>query len=73
MLGGLINTSPTHRNIAEIKWDSRRSTTGDGKCIGTNYQLMGNFKLNTIRRCLRLVLDDYVESIAASARLAKEI
>ena len=73
MWGGLIHTSSTHCNIAEIQWHSRRLTTGDGKCLGTKYQLMGHLSPNTTRRYLHLVLDDYVESMPASNQLAEAI
>ena len=52
---------------------SRRLTTVAGKCVGTNYQLMGHSNLNTTRQYLRLLLDDYVESMPASTQLAKVI
>jgi len=45
----------------------------DGKCIETTSQLMGHSNLNTTRRYLHLVLDDYVESMPATAQLAKVI
>jgi len=45
----------------------------DGKCIETTSQLMGHSNLNTTRRYLHLVLDDYVESMPASTQLAKVI
>ena len=45
----------------------------DGKCIETTSQLMGHSNLNTTRRYLHLVLDDYVESMPASNQLAEAI
>ena len=73
MWGGLIHTSSTHRNIAEIEWHSRRLASRDGKSIGTNYQLMENFNLNKTSRYLQLISDVYVESMPASSQLAKVI
>jgi len=45
----------------------------DGKCIETTSQLMGHSNLNTTRRYLHLVLDDYVESMPASNQLTEAI
>jgi len=45
----------------------------DGKCIETTSQLMGHSNLNTTRRYLHLILDDYVESMPASNQLAEVI
>jgi len=45
----------------------------DGKCIETTSRLMGHSNINTTRRYLHLVLDDYVESMPASIQLAEAI